>query len=698
MKLFISPIIVVSLLSLLCTQKIQNPFLDEYGTPFNAPPFDKIEKKHYLPALGEGILEQQKEIDDIVKNQDPSTFENTIEAMDKSGDLLQRVNKILENMNAAMTDDTLQGIAKEAAPLLAEHMDNILLNADLFTRVKAVNESKDELNLTTEQRMLLKKFYKGFVRGGAELDDKKKAELREINKELSVLKVKFIENILKENNAFELVIKNKEDLIGLPEAVILQAAETAKERGHEGKWVFTLHKPSMIPLLQYSEERDLREKIFKAYSNRGNNNNELDNKETLVKMVNLRIKKAKLLGYKTHSHFILEENMAKEPEKVYELLNKLWKPALAKAVEDAKTFQAMIEKEGNTFRLKPWDWWYYAEKLKKAKYDLDDKILKPYFKLENVIEGSFTVVNKLYGITFKEIEGVPTYHKDVRIFEVKDAGGSHIGLFYADYYVRESKNGGAWMDSYRKQSESSTPLICNVCNFAKPTGELPTLLSLEQVTTLYHELGHALHGLLSKCKYVTLSGTEVPRDFVELPSQIMENWATEPEVLKMYAKHYKTGEPIPQELIDKIKNASRFNQGFKATEYLAASFLDMDWHTLTEEQGVSPIAFENEALNKIGLIPEIISRYRSMYFAHIFSYGYSSGYYSYIWSEVLDADAFQAFMEAGLFDRNTAKAFRENILAAGGTEEPMTLYKRFRGAEPSIEALLERKGFKLNLN
>lgn len=695
MKFFVFLFILTGLFCLLCTQKEQNPFLKEYGTPFNAPPFDKIEKAHYLPALREGIKQQQEEIDVIVKNPEPPSFENTIETMDKSGNLLRRVHKILENMNAAMTDDTLQGIAKEAAPLLAEHKDNIMLNADLFMRVKAVNERKDDLNLTTEQKMLLKRFYKDFVRCGAQLDDEKKAELRLINKELSVLKVKFIENILKENNAFELVIENKEDLAGLPETVILQAAETAKERGHEGKWVFTLHKPSMIPFLQYSEKRALRDKIFTAYSNRGNNNNELDNKKILIKMVNLRIKKAKLLGYKTHSHFILEENMAKDPEKVYELLNKLWNPALTKAKEDAKTFQGMIKKEGNTFKLRPWDWWYYAEKLKKAKYDIDDKMLKPYFELKNVIDGAFTVVNKLYGITFEERKDIPTYHEDVRVFEVKDADGSHIGLFYADYYVRESKNGGAWMDSYRKQSEGSTPLICNVCNFAKQTSDLPSLLSLDQVTTLFHELGHALHGLLSKCKYVTLSGTEVPRDFVELPSQILENWATEPEVLKMYAKHYKTGKPIPDELIEKIKGASRFNQGFKATEYLAASFLDMDWHTLTEEVKIDPIKFDNKSLQKIGLIPEIISRYRSMYFAHIFSYGYSSGYYSYIWSEVLDADAFQAFKEAGLFDRETAKSFRENILAAGGTEEPLSLYKRFRGAEPKIDALLEKKGFKL---
>ena len=639
MKLIALTLVFAGLFLFFCTKKVQeqNPFLTEYTTPFKVPPFDKIKKKHYLPALNEGIKQQQKEIDDIAKNPEPPTFENTIEAMDKSGELLRRVNRVLENMNAAMTGDTLQKIAKEAAPLLSENKDNIMLNAELFKRVRAVNENKDNLKLTTEQQMLLKKFYKDFVRGGAELDDEKKAALREINKKLSVYKIEFIENVLKENNAFEMVVDTKKNLSGLPEAVISQAAETAKERGHEGKWVFTLHKPSMIPFLKYSEKRVLRDKIFTAYTNRGNNNNKFDNKKRLVEMVNLRIKKAKLLGYPTHAHFILEENMAREPDNVYELLNKLWKPALVKAKEDAQTFQGMIQKEGNAVKLQPWDWWYYAEKLKKKKYAIDDKMLKPYFKLENVIEGAFTVVNKLYGITFEERNDIPVYHPDVRVFEVKDADGSHIGLFYTDFYVRESKNGGAWMDGFRKQSRDVSPLICNVCNFAKPTKELPTLLSLEQVTTLYHELGHALHGLLSKCRYATLSGTEVPRDFVELPSQIMEKWSTEPEVLKIYAKHYETGEPIPDELIDKIKKADKFNQGFKATEYLAASFLDMDLHTLTEEHDFDPIAFENEALAKINLIPEIISRYRSMYFVHIFSHGYSSGYYSYIWSEMLDA-------------------------------------------------------------
>jgi peptidyl-dipeptidase Dcp len=674
---------------------VENPFLTKYNTKFNAPPFDKIKEEHYLPAIHEGIKRHQEKIMVIVNNPEAPSFENTIEAMDISGGLLRNVNNVLISMNAALTNDNIQKISKEVAPLLSENVDNIMLNAKLFEKVKDVYDKKDNLELTTEQKMLLTKIYRDFVRGGALLDEDKKEELKEINKELAILSVQFMENILKENNAFKLVIEKKEDLAGLPEPVVVQAAAAAKESGHEGKWVFTLHKPSMIPFIQYSDKRALREKIFKAYINRGNNSNDFDNKDILVRMANLRIRKAALLGYKTHSHFILDDRMAKNPENVYELLNKVWKPAVAKAREEAKVFQEMVNKEGKKFKVQPWDWWYYAEKLKKAQYDLDTKTLKPYFQLEHVMNGAFTVANKLFGITFEERDDMPTYHDDVRVFEVKEADGSHVGLFYTDFYVRTTKNGGAWMDAYRPQSGilNATPIVYNVCNFEKPAPDQPSLLSLENVTTLFHEFGHALHGLLSQCRYVTLSGTSVPTDFVELPSQIMENWATEPEVLKLYARHYKTDEPIPQELVEKIKESSRFNQGFATTEYLAASLLDLDWHTLTEEATIDPIEFEKKALDKIGLIPEIISRYRSTYFAHIFSYGYSAGYYSYIWSEVLDADAFAAFKETSLFDRKTSDSFRKNILAAGGTEEPMTLYKRFRGAEPKIDGLLERKGF-----
>jgi peptidyl-dipeptidase Dcp len=681
-----------------CIKQKENPLLSEFDTPFQVPPFEKIKEENYLPAFKEGMEQQNMEIEAIVNNPESPTFENTIEALESSGSLLRRVGNVFYVLNGSMTNDKMQKIAKEVAPLESQHEDNIRLNAKLFQRIKAVYEQKDKLGLTTEQNTLVEKYYKDFVRSGANLDEEKKAKLKEINQELSVLSVKFGENVLKENNRFEMVIDKEEDLAGLPPAVITAASEAAKERGYEGKWVFTIHKPSMIPFLQYSEKRDLREKIFKAYINKGNHNDELDNKAILSKIAALRVERANLLGYKTHAGYVLENNMAKKPENVYKFLDQLWKPALKMAKREAKELQEMISQEGHTFKLQPWDWWYYAERLKKAKYDLDEEMLRPYFKLENVRQGAFAVANKLYGIQFVELTDIPKYNQDAKGYEVKEADGSHIGILYTDYFPRASKRGGAWMNSFRKQSKPHGkeiyPVITNNGNFSKPTGGRPALLSSEEVLTLFHEFGHALHGLLSDCTYNKLSGTSVARDFVELPSQIMENWAFEPEVLKMYAKHYETGEVIPQELIDKIKKASQFNQGFATVEYLAASFLDMDWHTLTEPKELDVNKFETESMNRIGLIPEIIVRYRSPYFNHIFSGGYSSGYYSYIWAEVLDADAFQAFKETSLFDQKTAQSFRKNVLEKGGTEDPMVLYKRFRGAEPTVEPLLKKRGLK----
>jgi peptidyl-dipeptidase Dcp len=702
MKKAVFFLIVIGLLFLSCTKQEEqetmevNPLLSEFDTPFGVPPFDTIKEEHYLPAFKEAMGQQQQEIEEIVANPDAPTFENTIEALERSGELLRKVESIFDVLNGSMTNDKMQAVAKEAAPLRSKHQDDIRLNEKLFQRIKTVFEKKDELDLTEEQNMLLEKYYKDFIRGGADLDEEEKARLREINKERSVLTLKFGENILKEDNRFELVIENEDDLAGLPQQVITAAAEAAKERGHEGKWVFTLHKPSMIPFLQYSQRRNLREKIFKAYINRGNNDDELDNKAILSRIAELRVERAHLLGYKTHADYVLEMNMAKKPENVYQFLDKIWKPALAVAKGEAKELQEMIEKEGSSFKLQPWDWWYYAEKVKKAKYALDEEMLRPYFKLENVREGAFYVANKLYGIQFVARDDIPKYHEDASVFEVKDADGSHIGILYTDYFPRASKRGGAWMNSIRKQyrleGKNIHPIITNNGNFARPTGGKPALISSENVLTLFHEFGHALHGLLSDCTYYRLSGTSVPRDFVELPSQIMENWAFEPEVLKVYAKHYETGEVIPQELVDKMKKAALFNQGFAAVEYLAASYLDMDWHTLTEPEELDVLEFETESLNRIGLIPEIIVRYRSPYFRHIFSGGYSAGYYSYIWAEVLDADAFEAFKETSLFDQETALSFRKNILEKGGTEDPMKLYMRFRGAEPKVEPLLKRKG------
>ena len=674
-----------------------NPLLSAFDTPFQVPPFDKIKEEHYLPAFEEGIRQQKKEIEAIVNNPEPPTFANTIAALDRSGALLRDVDNIFNAIKSANTSPRLQEIVKEISPLKAGHKDDILLNAQLFQRVKAVYDQKDQLDLSEEQGMALEKYYKEFVRGGANLDPEKQARLRQINKEVSLLEIKFGDNILAENNRFELVIDKKEDLAGLPGAVIEAAAETAAERGHKGKWAFTLHKPSLIPFLQYSDKRELREKMFKGYISRGDHGDELDNKSLIINILSLREERAKLFGFNNHAEYQLDQNMAKKPKAVYDLLYQLWKPVLAMAKKEAKALQELINKEGGTFKLEPWDWWYYTEKLKKAKYDVDENLTRPYFKLENVRDGAFYVANQLYGLKFIPMTNIPTYHPDVRVFEVQEADGSHLGVIYLDYFPRASKRGGAWMNNLRDQirldGKEITPVVTNNGNFTKPTADTPSLLSYDEVTTLFHEFGHALHGLFSNSSYYMTSCNSVPIDFVELPSQVMENWASEPEVLKVYAKHYKTGEVIPTKFVEKIKDANqKFNQGFTKGELLAASFLDMDWHTAENLAQLDVNTFETQSLNKIGLIPEIVVRYRSTYFNHIFSSMYSAGYYSYPWADVFDADAFEAFKENGLFDQKTAQAFRKNILEKGGAADAMTLYIRFRGAEPKIEPLLERNG------
>ncbi len=674
----------------------ENPFFTEFDTPFGVPPFDQIKEEHYRPAFREGVRQHKAEIEAIAGSEKEATFENTVAALDNSGEMLSRVSNVFYALNSANTSDTMQVIAKEIAPMLSQHWDDIYLNEKLFARIRSVYKKQDGLDLTGEQKMVLEKYYQDFVRGGANLDPESKKKFRQINEKLSLLSIRFGENVLKETNAFYLSISDPAELSGLSENIVSAAAEAARERGEEGKWVFTLHKPSMIPFLQYSDMREYREKLFNAYINRGDYDNEYDNKAILDSIVNLRVQRAQMLGYPTHAHYVLEKNMAKNPENVYTLLNKVWKPALKRAKAEAQELQKLIRSDGSDFELQPWDWWYYAEKLKKSRYSLEESELRPYFKLENVIDGVFTVVNKLYGIRFEERKDLPVYHPDVRVFEVKEADGTHIGILYTDYFPRESKRGGAWMTSFRKQyrrgGKPVTPVICNVGNFTKPTADEPSLISLDEMNTLFHELGHALHGLLSDCTYKRISGTAVPRDFVELPSQIMENWARHPDVLKMYARHFKTNQPIPDELIEKIKQTDTFNQGFITTELLSAAFLDMDWHTIQAAKKHDVHAFEKASLDRIGLIPEIVVRYRSPYFNHIFSGGYSAGYYSYIWAEVLDADAFEAFKENGIFDRKTAEAFRRNILAAGGSEDPMILYKRFRGKEPDIKPLLVRRG------
>jgi peptidyl-dipeptidase Dcp len=690
----------VSLLAILlaCSGSGPNPFDTQWNTPFGTPPFDQIRIAHYKPALKKGISIENREIAAIVGNPEAPTFKNTVEALDFSGEYLSRVSNVFDNMTGSMTNDTLQALDKEMAPIRSAHNDDILLNAKLFQRIKTVYDGRDTLGLTPEQARLLEEQFKQFVRNGANLGDGDKARLRKINEELSVLSVQFGENVLKENNRFELVLDKQEDLAGLPAGVITAAAETAKDRGHEGKWAFTLHKPSLIPFLQYSERRDLREKMFTGYISRGDHNDELDNKKILTRMASLRVDKAKLLGFATFADLALDDAMAENPNAVYALLNKLWTPALKRAKGEAADLQAMIRKEGGNFELKPWDWWFYAEKVKKARYDLDEEALRPYLEMKNVRKGVFDAASRLYGLKFIKRDDIPKYHPDVETFEVRDSADSLIGILYTDYYPRDSKSGGAWMSNFREQcrkdGKNIRPVIVNVGNFSKPTADQPSLLSLEEVETLFHEFGHALHGLLSQCTYLTLSGTSVPRDFVELPSQFMEDFATDPQVMRMYAVHYQTGKPIPDALIEKIRKAGRFNQGFATVEYLAASFLDMDWHTLTDDKPMDAPAFEKASMDRIGLIPEIVSRYRSPYFAHIFSGGYSAGYYSYIWAEVLDSDAFKAFKDAGLFNRKLADSFRKNILEAGNTEDPMVLYQRFRGAPPSIDALLEKRGLK----
>lgn len=675
---------------------LSNPLLEEFKTPYQVPPFDKIKTSDFLPAIKEAIKIHEKEIDEIVNNKAVPDFKNTIDALDKSGLLLNRITTIFFNLDGVITNDEMQKVANEISPILSEHSDNILLNKKLFERIKAVYEKRNSLKLTAEQMRLLEKDYNDFARNGANLDDASQTKLREINSKLSLLTLKFNQNVLKETNDFKLVIDNKEDLAGLPQSLIDAAAEDAKASNMPNKWIFTLQNPSVMPFLQYSAKRDLREKIWRAFSMRGNNNNEFDNKKVIEEIANLRLERAKLLGYKSHSAYVLAENMAKTPEKVFELLDKLWTPAIKMAKKEADEYQEMINEEGGKFKLEPWDWRYYAEKVRLKKYDLNEEQLRPYFKLENVRAGIFAVANKLYGITFKELKNLPVYHKDVVGYEVLNSDGSHLGILYMDFFPRDSKRGGAWMTNYQEQyyknGKKISPIVSLVFNFAKPTKNQPSLLNIDEVETFFHEFGHGLHGLFSNCNYLGVSGTNVARDFVELPSQIMENWAFEPEVLALYAKHYKTGEVIPQELVNKIVNSSKFDQGFATVEYLAASYLDMYYHTIESPLTEDVNKFETEKMNALGLIPEIISRYKSTYFRHSFGGGYDSGYYSYIWAGVLDSDAFQAFKENGLFDKKTADAFRKNILERGNTEDPMQLYIKFRGKEPSIEPLLNKRG------
>ena len=672
-----------------------NPFLSEFETPYGTPDFDRIKVEHYEPAFLKGIKQQNEEIKAIVENPEEPSFENTIVALDNSGEILARVSGVFFALTEADTNDEMMALEAKIAPMLSEHSDNIFLNQELYKRVAAVHaqEEAGKIQLTTEQHYLLDKYYKEFVRSGAGLDAQKQERLREINKQLSTLTIEFGNHVLADNNDYLLVVDKKEDLAGLPDAVIAGAAQEAKAHGKDGKWVFTLQESSRTPLLQYAQNRELRKNIYQAYTSLGNRGNANDNKEVLKKVLALRLEKAQLMGFNNFAEYQLADNMAKNPKNALDLLYGLWEYSIKNAKAEAAELQKIMDREGKSEKLEAWDWWYYAEKLRQKKYDLNEDAIKPYFSQEDVHDGLCTVVNKLYGITLTPCDSISVYNKDVKTYIVKDADGSLLGVFYSDYMPRASKRSGAWMSNFREQQEGVRPLIYNVASFTKPAGDLPSLLTIDEARTMYHEFGHALHGLLTQCKYKGVSGTSVAQDFVELPSQIMEHWAVSPEVLKMYAKHYQTREAIPDSLIAKIENQALFNQGFMTTELLAAAILDMEMHCLTTMEGFDVLQFEKQLMDKLGLIPQVAPRYRSTYFNHIMG-GYAAGYYSYIWAERLDTDAFEAFKEHGLFDQATATSFRKNILEKGGSDDPMKLYVTFRGAEPSLDALLKTRGLK----
>lgn len=687
-------LMIFSLAGFLIGQESDNPFFSEFKTPFETPPFDRIKNEHFLPAIQKGIELEQAEIEAIVNNPQPPTFENTILAFDRTGKFLSRVTAVFGTLRSANTSPELQKIAQQVTPLTSQHRSNIYLNEKLFQRIKAVYDQKDRLKLGPEEKFLLEKIYQNFVRAGALLDSAGKEKLRQIDSQLSMLSLKFGNNLLQETNSSRIVIENPKHLAGLPQNVIDSAAEAASNLGLDGKWVFTTQVPSMIPFLQYAENRELRQRLFQAYLSRGDRYNEYDNKEIIKKIIALRTEKANLLGYPTYAHYAIEPNMAKTPENVEEFLMELWEYALKQAKVELSEMQQIADEEGAGFKIAPWDWWYYAEKLRKQKYNLEDNEIRPYFSLDHVLNGIFTLAGKLYGLKFERRNDISIYHPEVLVYEVKEKTGQHLGVLYFDFFPRPSKRSGAWTGGLRRQSYENgkrvAPLSTITCNFTRPAGDVPALLSLDEVETCFHEFGHALASLLSMGKY---NHRFVPRDGVELPSQIMENWVFEPEFLKLYAKHYSTGQVIPDELIKKINNSSLFNQGFASTEYLAASLLDLYWHKTIFSEDYEVNDFEREVLDQIGLIEAIAPRYRSTYFQHIFSGGYSAGYYVYIWAEVLDSDAYEAFKEKGLFDQKTATKFRKEILEKYGTLDFLNQYIKFRGREPIKEPLLRKRGF-----
>ena len=672
----------------------ENPFFAEWNTPYGVPPFDRIAPEHFLPALERGMSLHDAEIDAITSDNDAPTFENVILAYDRSGRMLAQTELIFGMLCAAENTPEMQALQERVMPLLAAHADKILLNEKLFERVKAVYDRRGALELDAEQSRLLEKTYRDFVRAGALLDAEQKARLKAINGELSLAAVKFGQNILAENGNYALVLESA-DLDGIPSNVRDQAREKAEATGKKGKYVFTLHKPSLIPFLTYSQKRELREEIYKAYLNRCNNGDEYDNKQLINDFIRLRTEKAHLLGYPSYADYVVADEMAGTTDAVYKLLNEIWTPALERAKGELAEMEELFRKDYPDGEFASWDWWYYAEKVRKQKYQLEEELLRPYFSLENVQSGIFFLANRLYGITFRPIV-VPLYHPDAIAYEVLDADESHLGVLYFDYFPRDGKSQGAWCGNYVEQTYEDgkrvAPVVSIVCNFTRPTSNAPALLTLDETETLFHEFGHALHFLFHDVKYRGL--TEVEGDFVELPSQLMENWAFDPEVLKQYAVHYRSNEVIPEYLVAKLRRSELFNQGFMTTELIAASLSDMDIHSITEYEPFDPMEFERKALTeKRGLIPQIEPRYRYPYFSHIFDGGYSAGYYFYTWAEVLDKDVFEAFRESGdLFNKKIADDFRRKILARGGSEDGMTMYRDFRGKDPDKRAMLRSRG------
>lgn len=674
-----------------------NPLLTNWSTPYQTPPFELFKPEHFVPAFKDIIERSKKQVDKIVASKDEPTFENTVVALERGGEELEKVANVFFNLNSAETSPELQAVAREVAPMLSDFSNDINLNAGLFAKVKKVYDNRSRLKLTPEQGMLLEKTFKGFVRSGANLDSKSKERYREITKQLSELSLQFEENLLAETNGFVLNITNEADLAGIPESIREMAKSIAQSKNMEG-WAFDLSMPSFVSFMKYAENRDLREKLFRAYNMRGFQKNKYDNQEILIKTANLRLEEAKLLGYNTYADFVLEERMAQSPAKVNGLLTQLLNASVPAGKKEVEEVTAFAKESGANFEIQRWDWAFYSEKLKDKKYSVNDELIRPYFPLEKVREGVFALVNKLYGITFKSNASIPVYNKDVEAYEVFDKDGKFLSVLFMDYFPRASKSGGAWMTNYRSQFKENgkdvRPVVSLVFNFTKPTETRPALLNFNELETFLHEFGHGLHGMFANSTYSSLSGTNVYRDFVELPSQIMENWAVEKEFLDMFAGHYQTGEKIPQELVNKIKESANFQAGYVSLRQLSFGLLDMAWHSQASAYNGSVVDFERAATKATDILPAVDGTAISPAFAHIFSGGYAAGYYGYKWAEVLDADAYSLFKKKGIFDVKTAQSFRENILSKGGTEHPMKLYIKFRGQEPSIDALLERSGLK----